>query len=65
MKCRVKNILSGPIAFADFSLNYKEEKEVEFTEKVRYYVSMGYIRLLDMYPESEVSVSKKKKSDNN
>ena len=65
MKCLVKNILSGPIAFADFSLDYKEEKQVEFSEKIRYYVSMGYIKLLDMYPESDAPVSKKKKSDNN
>jgi hypothetical protein len=66
MKCLVKNILPGPIKFAAFSLEYKEEKQVEYTETLRYYVSMGYIRLLDMYPETESApVFKKKKVDNN
>ena len=65
MKCLVKNILPGPIKFAAFSLEYKEEKQVEYTETLRYYAAMGYLRLLDIYPESDTPlVVRKKKTDN-
>jgi len=66
MKCLIKNMLPGPVVFEDFSLKFKEEKQVEYTDRLRYYVSMGYVKLVDMYPESDTApvVAKKKKIDN-
>ena len=53
MKCLVKNMLSGPFVGEDFTLQFKEEKKVDFTERVRYYVAVGYIKLKDLYTEIE------------
>jgi len=63
MKCLVKNLMSGQFDTPEFSLKYKEEKRVDFTEQIRRYVAMGYIQLKDLYTETE-KPAKAKKEDN-
>jgi len=63
MKCLVKNLMIGTFETPEFSLKYKEEKKVDFTEQIRKYVALGYIQLKDLYTEIE-KPAKSKKDDN-
>ena len=64
MKCLIKNLMTGPFETPEFSLKYKEEKRVDFTEQIRKYVALGYIQMKDLYTEIEKPVKVVKKEDN-
>ena len=63
MKCLVKNVTPSDLNTADFKIKYGEEKKIEYTEKVRYYVAAGYIQLKDLYTEVEKPKKKSKQED--
>ncbi|MEM2986560.1 MAG: hypothetical protein QXV60_00465 [Nitrososphaerota archaeon] len=51
MRCLVKNISAGKLDFPDLQLKRREMKQVDFVEKLRYYVAKGYIRIIEIYPD--------------
>jgi hypothetical protein len=53
MKVKVKNIAVSDLDLKDLKMKRLEVKIIDFTEKVRYYVAKGYIKLVDMYPSKD------------
>ena len=66
MKCIVKNISAGILSVPEMKLGRGEDCYVDFTERIRYYIAAGYIKLVELYaddPHQTTSehVSKKSK----
>jgi hypothetical protein len=65
MKCLVRSVVTGPFRVEGTVFATGEEKKIEFTEKVRYYVALGYLKLKDLYTEIERPAKKSKTEESN
>ena len=55
MDCRIKNITAGRLYLPEGNLNRQEEKRFKFTERVRYYIAVGYLQLVELYSDMTVT----------
>jgi len=53
MKCIVQNISAGILNLPEMQLQKHEKKMVEFTERIRYYIAAGYVKLIELYADVE------------
>ena len=65
MKCLVRSVVTGPFRVDGIVFLTGEVKKIEFTDKVRYYVALGYLKLKDLYTEIERPIKSKSKEDSN
>jgi hypothetical protein len=63
MKCLVRSVVTGSFRVEGTVFETGEEKKIEFTEKVRYYVALGYLKLKDLYTEIERPAKGKYKTE--
>jgi hypothetical protein len=63
MKCSVRSVVTGPFKVDGTVFLTGEIKKVEFTEKVRYYVALGYLKLKELYTEMERPSKGKSKTE--
>jgi hypothetical protein len=54
MNCLIRNISAGLLSLPEFTLKRNEELTINFTERIRYYIAMGYIRMIDFVPDEAV-----------
>ena len=58
MKCIIRNISAGVINAPQLQLGVNEEKKVDFTEKLRHYISLGYIKMVELCTDEELMIKK-------